>query len=301
MTQPWAPERIVDVDLARALVESQFRELAPVRIESFGEGWDNVAYLVDAEIVFRFPQRAIAVPLIEAEARVLPRIAPRLPLPVPVPRWIGAPSDAYPWPFAGYARLAGTTADRAVLDASQRAGLAAPLGAFLSALHAIDPDEVGAPADTLARADLGRRMPILRERLARIAAIGAIDDASPWLRLLDTTEIPAPSDMRVLAHGDMYARHLLVDDHGAACGVIDWGDVHAGDPAVDLGIAYGLLPAAGRAAFFDAYTHPVDERMHAFARVKALFHAVALVDYGCDVGDDALVREGRAGLAHVLE
>ena len=50
-------------------------------------------------------------------------------------------------------------------------------------------------------------------------------------------------------HGDLYARHLLLDDHKKLCGVIDWGDVHLGDRALDLSIAYSFLPAEARLCF----------------------------------------------------
>lgn len=49
-------------------------------------------------------------------------------------------------------------------------------------------------------------------------------------------------------HGDLYARHLLVD-RGRLIGVIDWGDLMAGDPAVDLTVAVTFLPRAARASF----------------------------------------------------
>ena len=87
MSQPWEAERIVSPELAMALVREQFPELAPRRIEPFGSGWDNTAYLIDGALVFRFPRREVAVELLETEARVLPGIAPHLPLAIPVPEW----------------------------------------------------------------------------------------------------------------------------------------------------------------------------------------------------------------------
>ena len=48
-------------------------------------------------------------------------------------------------------------------------------------------------------------------------------------------DVPSRADFApVFVHGDLYSRHLLVDDAGRPCGVIDWGDCHVGDPAVDL-------------------------------------------------------------------
>ena len=67
----------VSPSLAIALINAQCPSLAPVLLEPFGAGWDNAAYLVNGEWVFRFPRRAIAVDLLEAEVHVLPRLAPR--------------------------------------------------------------------------------------------------------------------------------------------------------------------------------------------------------------------------------
>jgi aminoglycoside phosphotransferase (APT) family kinase protein len=118
--EPWAPERVVDAELARALIEAQFPQLAPVRADRLGEGWDNTVFSINEAWVFRFPRRQIAVPLIEAELRILPALPP-LPLPAPRPELRGAPGAGYPWPFAGYRLLPGRTADEAALTPLQRA------------------------------------------------------------------------------------------------------------------------------------------------------------------------------------
>src|SRR6516164_1241820 len=102
MTQPWSAEFVVSADLARSLIEAQFPHLAPARVEALGVGWDNSAFRVNDAYVFRFPRRQIAVPLLGVEAGLLPALAPRLPLPVPAPTFLGRPTEAYPWPFAGH-------------------------------------------------------------------------------------------------------------------------------------------------------------------------------------------------------
>ncbi|HXR43271.1 MAG TPA: hypothetical protein VN759_00605, partial [Pseudolysinimonas sp.] len=56
--RPWAPEVEVTPELATALIESQCPALAPARLEAMGAGWDNTAYLVNGDWVFRFPRRS---------------------------------------------------------------------------------------------------------------------------------------------------------------------------------------------------------------------------------------------------
>ena len=113
---------------------------------------------MNGEWVFRFPRRTIAAPLLEAEGRVLPALAPRLPFPIPRPEWFGHPGAGYPWPFLGYRRLAGQVASDAGLDDAARAALAQPLARFLRARHH------------------SRRAPILRMR-GPVIAVGLSHDA----------------------------------------------------------------------------------------------------------------------------
>lgn len=303
MNQPWKPERLVEEEEARELIAAQFPDLVPKRLEVLGVGWDNIAYLVDGEYVFRFPRRTMGAELMESECRVLPALAARLPLPIPEPRWISKPTESYPWTFAGYRRLAGRTACRAALDDEERARLAAPLGEFLRALHSIPLAEIEAlepTGDTLRRVDLEFRLPQVEERLDTLHRSGLLDDPTPWRAVLDDLPLDWKPGARALVHGDLYARHLLVDDDAKLCGVIDWGDVHLGDPAVDFSIAHGFLPAAARGAFRDAYG-PLDEKAWRVGRFRGLLSALWILDYGHQAGDEAMAREGRIALTHLRE
>jgi aminoglycoside phosphotransferase (APT) family kinase protein len=309
MEAQWTPEREVTPELAAGLIGRQFPTLGAASIARLGVGWDNVAYLVGEQYVFRFPQRSLAVPLLETESRLLPSLAPRLPLAVPRPLFVGEPSADYPWPFQGYERIPGRPACGAGLDAEARARAAAPLGRFLRALHDFPVEEaalLGAPGDTLGRADLPRRVRQTRERLAEVRARG-LGAESPALDAVcaEAEAEAAPSRARraALVHGDLYARHLLVDADGAPSGVIDWGDVHLGDAALDLSIAFAFLPAPARPAFFSAYGEgpheALDDATLRRARLRAVFYAVTLLLYGTDIADADLVREARVTLGHL--
>lgn len=332
MTSPWNAEQAVSAELACELIEGQFAALAPVSARLLGVGWDNTAFVVEraegggeanaaagpphprplsregrgeqeCSFVFRFPRREIAVELLKAECRVLPAIAPRLPLNVPVPTFVGQPSERFGWPFAGYAMLPGRVACGAELNQEERCRLAAPLGEFLRALHSLPiaaAAEWGAAPDAWGRLDVGRRAGVVRQRLDEIAGYGLIGDLQPWLAIMDRAASARAPAVSALVHGDLYARHLLVDDERNLCGVIDWGDVHLGDPAVDLAVACSFLPPAARAAFTSAYG-PVDESTWHLARYKALLTAVMLVVYGRDVKDEDLLREGLTTLGQLAE
>ncbi len=112
---------------------------------------------------------------------------------------------------------------------------------------------------------------------------------------------PAPAPRVSAIHGDLYARHLLLDPRGGLAAVIDWGDVALGDPAEDLALAYSFLPASARADFFAAYG-PADAGERARARFSALSrYAGSLLAYAYDVGDAPLLEEAQAAARFALE
>jgi aminoglycoside phosphotransferase (APT) family kinase protein len=298
---PWTAEEDVPAERAAAVIEAQFPELAPARAALLGVGWDNTAHLVNDAFVFRFPRRQVAAPLLETEARLLPVIAGRLPLPVPVPTFLGRPGPAFRWPFAGYRLLEGRTACRARLDPQQRAAAAEPLGHFLAALHALPVDEMlglGVGGDSIGRLDLTTRVPRALETLQRLpaAALG-VDPAAVRSLIEASASIRAPTT-HVLVHGDLYVRHLLVDGQAQLCGVIDWGDLHLGNPAADLAVAHGFLPPAARPAFLRAYARRVPAGTWFLARFRSIFHSLCVIDYARQTGDADLEREGRQSLTN---
>jgi aminoglycoside phosphotransferase (APT) family kinase protein len=297
----WDPEIEVDEDRARALIDAQFPELRGTSIREIAAGWDNVVHLVDERWAFRFPRRAIAIPGVQREIEVLPRLATHLPLPIPNPRFVGVPSDEYPWPWFGAAYLPGVELADAGLPDERRVELGAALGGFLGALHRPALARlVGRelPVDPMRRADMGFRIPFARRRLDQAIEAGLWQPTDAVERLLvDATGLPPPPRTLVL-HGDLHVRHVLVDEGGRATGIIDWGDVSAGDPSADISIAYGSLVGPARQAFVDAYG-PIDGLTELRARVIATFLAGALLGYAADRGMDGLRAESLRALERV--
>jgi aminoglycoside phosphotransferase (APT) family kinase protein len=299
MSEPvWRADIAIDGPLAARLIAAQFPALAGAPIVPFGSGWDNTAFLVDDRLVFRFPRRRVVARLIEREIAVLPLIAPHLPLPISAPAFCGTPSPDFPWAFAGYERIAGTTACALVLDDATRAALAVPIAHFLRDLHRLDTASLvaaGLPPDEIGRLDAAKRLPLTRERLLTLetARIGGARTAVEWLAA--NPPEPLENSQRCVVHGDLYARHVLLECGQKAAGIIDWGDVHLGDPALDITIAYMMLPASAHAAFRDAYGG-VDERTWRAARYRALYHAILQIDYGIRENDAGMRGSGTTAL-----
>jgi aminoglycoside phosphotransferase (APT) family kinase protein len=87
-----------DAALARALIAAQFPQWATLplaRVES--PSTDNDMYRLGDRMAARLPRRKSAVAPIEKEHAWLSRLAPCLPLAIPVPIAKGSPSVGYPY------------------------------------------------------------------------------------------------------------------------------------------------------------------------------------------------------------
>jgi aminoglycoside phosphotransferase (APT) family kinase protein len=295
----WAAEHVVDAQRAGELLAAQFPFLRGASVEPLAEGWDNTVHLVGGRWAFRFPRRAIALPGVRREIGLLPQLAGRLPLPVPVPELVGAPIADYPWPFWGARLLPGRELAEAGLPDGRRVRMGAAVGAFLKALH--DPRHVARIGSHLVldpwrRGDPSIRIPLARERLERLERRGlwTADDAAATL-LAETGGLSLSRAEPVVAHGDLHVRHLLVDGTGDATGVIDWGDLCLADAAVDLSVAYAAFSGEARAALFAAYG-PIDAEQETRARVLAVYLSAVLADYAATQGHEALREEALAGV-----
>jgi aminoglycoside phosphotransferase (APT) family kinase protein len=244
------PEGVhIDANLVRRLVAAQFPRWAdlPVRPVEAG-GWDNRTFHLGPRMTVRLPSAAQYALQVEKEHRWLPKLAPLLPLPIPVPLAKGAPSDGYPWQWSVYRWLEGEPASVGSIADLRR--FATELAEFLNALRRIDP--TGGPPP--GRHNFFRGGPLTvydAETRRAIAALkGRIDtDAASavWEAALGTKWEGSP----VWFHGDVASGNLLVED-GRLGAVIDFGTSGVGDPACDLAIAWTLLAGESREVFRSA-------------------------------------------------
>lgn len=294
----------MDARRAAELVALAAPKLAGATIVALANGWDNTVVTVGEEWAFRFPRRAIALPGVRREIAVLPRIGPLLPLPVPVPEVVGSDGAAgEAWPFTGARLIPGRElADAGVPDAA-RTPLAAATGAFLRVLHSPEARaavDVDLPVDPLGRGHPASRLRQTRELLEGLVAGGTWPGDPAVDALLDrAARLDPPGGTPVLVHGDLHARHVLVDEAGAARGVIDWGDLCLADPAVDLSIGYAAFAGRAREAFLEAYGL-VDAERELRARALAVRLAAMLVRYAAAENRTALLAESLASLRRAV-
>lgn len=291
----WSPEIVVEENLARRLIREQFPEVEARSLRLLGQGWDNTVWLIDDEWTFRFPRKEFAITGLENEIAYLPQLAPLLPLPIPNPRFIGQPSEAFEWPFYGAPFLSGRELADSGLDDEGRVVLARPLAEFLRTLHGLELD-ASLPVDPVRRTDMAFRVPLARKRLLEVEELGLWRPSPSVDALLSAAEaLPAP-EPTATCHGDLHLRHLLIDDEGRPAGVIDWIDLSRNDPAVDLVLFWAALPPEGRTAFLDAYGSVSEEQLLR-ARALSLFLCGVLAVYARHEGLPALEREAVESLA----
>ncbi len=92
----------------RAAIAEGFPNLSVDTLEYLSEGKDSVACLVNHRLVFRFPKQDRAEQKLLIETRLLPELAPTLPLAIPRFTYtVLTPLTSYPRAFVGYDLLDG--------------------------------------------------------------------------------------------------------------------------------------------------------------------------------------------------
>lgn len=259
----------VDAPLVERLVARQFPHWAGLAVAPVAEdGWDNWTFRLGDSLKVRLPSAAAYAGQAEKEARWLPRLAPHLPVAVPVPRALGAPGPDYPWPWSVLDWLEGEPASPATVPDPM--AFAADIAAFLNALWAID--ATGGPPPGAHNFHRGADPVAVYGEEARraIDAIAGRIDAPAAHALLDRAAAVPHAGPPVWVHGDIAAGNLLVRD-GRLAAVIDFGSSAVGDPACDLVIAWVYFTGPARAAFRAAL--PADEPTWLRARAWALWKA----------------------------
>jgi aminoglycoside phosphotransferase (APT) family kinase protein len=294
-----AAEVEVPAELVRRLLADQHPDLARLPVEFLANGWDNELYRVGDRLIARLPRRALGAEIIKNEQRWLPLLAPRLPLPIPYPERTGVPACGYPYAWSVVPFLPGVSAAEASFDPAEAA---VAVGRFLGALHV--PAPADAPANPFRGVPLAERAGSVAANLALLTGQGQDQDQAERGSVLrawdEALAAPGYDGPPVWLHGDLHPANILVNG-GRVSGVIDFGDITAGDPASDLSVAWMLLPPGSQASFWSAYQAAGgsgDDALRARARGWALNLAIVFLAHS---EDNPVLRDvGRRTLRTVL-
>ncbi len=292
------PTTEVTADLVRDLLRDQHPDLAGLPIREVAGGWGNQMWRLGDELTVRM-QRMDPTPELQLkERRWLPVLAPRLPLPVPAPVRFGEPSGRFPKHWTVMTWVPGEPLDHGTI--SRGAHAADTLADFLRALH------VEAPADAPIAADRGAHPRDCTGGFEEFLEAVALDSLADDVRAVwdDAVAARAWEGPPVWVHGDLHPANVLVSE-GTLSGIVDFGDLFAGDPAWDLAAAWVLLPAGTAARFFESYAR-ADEAAIRRARGLAAMKSLFLIlmgqngDQGLPGGKPHWGPAGRAALDRVL-
>ncbi len=277
-------------------------------LEYLSEGWESVACLVNGHLVFRFPKRDVAEQYLRTEIRLLSELAAHLPLPIPHFDYVADPPGQHvPFAFVSYELLPGTSSMNWPDEVMEADWWKPPVGAFLTALHAFP----------ISRArELGVRPISQTAKLTGKAAAPASwrETLSDFYELTRQQAFPLLSGELqrklarrferflaeerhfafepVLVHADLWKDHIILKmQEQQVSGIIDFGDVGIGDPAMDVWPS--LLP------YYGGKVDETFQTRHAFYR--QLFPPLNALIFGQVYDDRELVEEGCQELAVELE
>lgn len=253
--------------VARLLGEQHPDLVGELRLVS--DGWDNQLYRLGDRLAVRVPRREVAAHLIEHEQQILPGVAARVSVRVPVPVRVGVPSDLFPWPWSIVEWFEGI--DGAEVSATERSRLAEPLARFVGDLAVPAPD---APRNPVRGVPLAERHEAVATRLRSLA--GRMEVADPEQAWRDALDAPPWDGPPLLLHGDLHPGNLLLAADGGLAAVLDFGDVTSGDPATDLATAWLTFDGDARERFRESLPRPADSATWRRARGWAVAMASAL-------------------------
>jgi aminoglycoside phosphotransferase (APT) family kinase protein len=251
------------------------------------EGWDTTATVVEGRWLDRRPAFADAAAQLLNETRLMPRLGPLLPLPVPVPIVL----EESPLRVRHVLVPGEPVLDPEVLTADD----GRRLGELLRCLHDMPVTiyvETGIPEDTAARAEL---LATLERLLHRVTPLLPEHLREPGRALLRRVALRTPV---TLVHGNLVGHHVLRRD-GQLTGVIDWSDARVGDPALDLAWALYETPEPFAEAVATAYRVTDDE----LARALDWYRLAPWYDvlWGLGPGGRSYVEDGLSEIVARLD
>lgn len=271
-------------------------------IELFGQGFDNLVFLVNKTYIFRFPKTEEASDLLCLENRILPHLYTILPLQIPNILFCGNPTKDYPYHFHGYQKVQGLSAYQIDLSDNELKKCLQILAKFLATLHAVKTVEArafGVQAQVYDKTTVLRVIESLQKRIKLVQRkkIIQIDQSFIAKQIKQSKQIVFDHEQDCLLHGDLDFRHLLMADKNLT-GIIDWSDVGIGHPVVDFVIVHQMFPVSMHQLFFNIYGQ-VDPSVWLYARFLALHRSITLMLHGYDMQDVQLLESAKKSYARL--
>jgi len=296
----WDPTNVIQSDAVKQILIEQVPNLPIKSIEQIGEGFDNTVFILNDEILLRFPRRENAVTILEVEKKLLPFIKDYISFQTTIPFIFGQPSEKYPWPFLGYNVIKGKPPIR--LNRQERINMIEPLAKILKQIHSIPLStfsHLKLPHDELRRLDIKYRKPQFLKYAEEAIKQKLLPNEMMIKQYIENLQEIIPKTPLVLVHGDLHFKNMIVNDDNALEGIIDWGDAHIGQCELDLSIVFSIIPSDKRDSFYEIYGN-ISNESKLLAQFKSIYTTVILLLFANENHDKELVRFCQENLINAL-
>jgi aminoglycoside phosphotransferase (APT) family kinase protein len=277
---------------AQQIIElQQWKNFKVDSIQLLDQGVDNLAFLVNQNLIFRFPKHDESDLLLQDENKILPALQRRFDLHIPNPIYFGKPTGQYPYHFHGYLMLKGIAWYQTSLTQNQLQQCAIDLAQFLKKLHAISVKQalrMGAQVHSKGKTVFDIVSSSFFERTVTLKKynVAVLDDKFHKQIIEMASRIRLDRAQDCLMHGDLDMRHLLIVDQKLS-GVIDWGDVAINHPVVDFMVVYNIFPLQLQELFWQHYG-PVSDDGKNYARFLTLHRMITLMKNAHEVKNNEI-------------
>ena len=246
------------------------------------DGWDNLVFEVNHELIFRFTRRGEILQQHLKELELLPLLNQTLSLMVPNP--VCRQTETSPY-YMAYKKIPG----KPITSSYNKEKLTETITRFLHELQNTDPTELKRTPRYTPETWRKEYLELHRRIISEVYPLlepGIQARISQTFKEFLATEFTFNS---VLCHRDLSTDHIL-ESEGVITGIIDWGDACIGDPAFDL---TGLLMGYGEGVAVKisgnlGYPEEYLDRARFYGKIASFYEAL----YGIELNDENHIKAG---------
>ncbi|MCJ8007315.1 phosphotransferase [Lederbergia wuyishanensis] len=224
---------IAEFEWVKNMIISNFENMKINHIMQLGEGWMSRCYLINHEIVFRFPKEKDGAIDTEKEIKALPNLIKHISLNIPEFIYCGKQDNGYP--FVGYRILPGEPMDEQLfrsLPLETKNKIAHQIAEFMNQISLFSVDQarkLNIPEKNFYQYYLDIFNEVKEKAFTKINKDLQIYITFQFEAYLKNTNHFTYSPK--LLHADLSMDHLLFDQkRQELTGIIDFGDIKIGDP-----------------------------------------------------------------------
>ena len=255
----------VSIDSAQSDIAATFPNFKIDSIEPAGQGFTNIAFLVNGDYIFRFAKRSHASEQINREVKLLPALEPYVKLPIPHIEYAGKRKENS-FSFMGYKKIRGETPEKDVFDGlheETKDKFTKEIAGFISDVHTFPVEKAFSVGVEL----IEYKRKYQKEYEATQRLIYPLVDVTTrdYLKNLFEAYLHDEHNFTYTAtfnHAEVSPYHVIVDRSAKKItGVIDFGDMHVGDPDWDFNYFYNRYGKEYITNLLKYYRHSEPERL----------------------------------------